>query len=155
MRGWGSTAATLAPLAAAYRVGAADATAAALKLKRKAQPGKKGKSVSNRRSGMLMGLLAAGVALGAAGAMMARKRRQQWSEYDPSAALDAMSSDARSMMGKAASRSGATMDKLSHRTSNAMDKTAEKLQSAASTMRKPDYQGMADEAAQRAGEARP
>jgi len=152
-RGWGSTTGALSPLAVAYREGAADATAMALRLKKKAQAGRKGKSVSNKRSGMLMWLLAAGVTLGAVSALMARRRRKQWSEYDPTAALDSMSSDARSMVEKAASKSGGTMDKLSNQTSKAMDKTAEKLQSAASSMRRTDFQGKADEAAQRANEA--
>lgn len=152
--GWSSTTAALAPLAVAYREGAADATATALKLKKKAEKGKKGKSVSNRRTGMLLGLLAAGVALGAAGALVVRRRRQQqWSEYDPTGALDSMSADARSMADKAAGKSGSTMDKLAHHTSKAMDKTAGKLQSAASSMRSPDYKGKAGEAAERVNDA--
>jgi hypothetical protein len=151
--GWSSTTATLAPLALAYREGAADATAAALKIKKKAQSGKKGKPVSNKRTGMLIGLLAAGVALGAAGALVVRRRRkQQWSEYDPTGALDSMSTD-RSMMDKAAGKSGNTMDKLAHHTSKAMDKTADKLSSAASSMRRTDFKGKADETAERANEA--
>lgn len=40
-RGWDSTSTAIAPLAAAYREGAADATAAALKLKKKAKTHKK------------------------------------------------------------------------------------------------------------------
>lgn len=152
--GWASTTAALAPLAIAYREGAADAAAAALKVKKKAHSSKKGKSVSNRRRGMLIGLLAAGVALGAAGALVVRRRRrQEWSEYDPSGALDSMSADARSMVDKTAGKSGGTMDKLAHTTSKAMDKTADKLSSAASSMRKTDYKGKADEAAERANDA--
>lgn len=148
--GWASTASALAPLAVAYREGAADATAAALKVRKKVEKGKKGKPVSNRRSGMLFGLLAAGVALGAAGALVVRRRRQQqWSEYDPTGALDSMSADARSMAEKTAGKSGSTMDRLTHRTSKAMDKTADKLSSAASSMRKTDYKGKTDEAAER------
>lgn len=155
---WMSTAATLAPLAAAYHDGAAHATAAALKQQKKAHKkahnGKKGKPVSNRRTGMLIGLLAAGVALGAAGALVVRRRRrQEWAEYDPTGALDSMSSDTRSMADKAADKSGGTMDKLAHHTSKAMDKTADKLSSAASSMRKTDYKGKADEAAERANDA--
>jgi len=153
-RSWESTAAALAPLAAAYREGAADATAATLKLKKKAEKGKKGKSVSNKRTGMLIGLLAAGVALGAAGALVVRRRRQQqWSEYEPTGALDSMSTEARSMVDKTAGKTGNTMDKLAHHTSKAMDKTADKLSSAASSMRKTDIKGRADEAAERANEA--
>jgi hypothetical protein len=153
--GWTSTASTLAPLAVAYREGAADAATIALKMKKKSvKAAKKGKPVSNRRTGMLIGLLAAGVALGAAGALVVRRRRrQEWSEYDPTGALDSMSSDTRSMADKAAGKSGGTMDKLAHHTSKAMDKTADKLSSAASSMRKTDLKGKADEAAERANEA--
>jgi len=153
-RGWGSTTATLAPLAIAYREGAADATATALKLKRKSEKGKKGKSVSNKRTGMLIGLLAAGATLGAAGALVVRRRRQQqWAEYESTGALESMSAEARAMAEKTANKSGSTMDRLAHRTSKAMDKTADKLQSAASSMRRTDFKGNADEAAERASEA--
>ena len=153
-RGWDTTASTLAPLAAAYREGAADATAAALKMRKKAEKGRKGKHVSNKRTGMLIGLLAAGVALGAAGALVMRRRRQQeWAEYDPTGALDSMSSDARSMVDKTADKGGKTMDKMAHHASKAMDKTADKLSSAASSMRKTDYKGKADETAERVNDA--
>lgn len=157
-RGWDSTAATLAPLAAAYREGAADATAAALKLKNKTTKAqRKGTYVAkkrNSRTGMVFGLLAAGIAAGAAGAMLMRRRRkQQWSEYDPTDALDSISPDTRSMAGK----SGETMDKMSHRASKAMDKTADKLHSAASSMRKTDFKSdmksKADETAEAANAA--
>lgn len=151
-RSWEGTASALAPLAVAYREGAADATAAALKLRKKSQPSKKGKPVSNRRTGMLIGLLAAGLALGAAGALVVRRRRkQEWSEYEPAGAMDSMSAEARSMMDKT-SKAGSTMDKLAHRTSKAMDKTADKLQSAASSMRKTDYKGKAEETGERLNE---
>jgi hypothetical protein len=150
---WTSTATALAPLASAYREGVADATAVALKVKKK-RSGKKGRPVSNRRTGMLIGLLAAGVALGAAGALVVRRRRrQEWSEYDPSGALDSMSSDARSMVDKASGKSGKTMDKMAHHASKAMDKTADKLSSAASSMRRTDFKGKADDAAERANDA--
>jgi len=153
VRGWDSTASTLAPLAVAYREGAADATAAALKLRKRSQSSKKEKSVSNRRTGMLIGLLAAGAALGAAGALVVRRRRkQEWSEYEPTGALESMSADARAMADQTSGRTGSTMDKLAHRTSKAMDKTADKLQSAASSMRKTDYKGQTDEAAERLNE---
>ena len=154
VRGWEGTATALAPLAVAYREGAADAATAALKTRKRSQSRKKGKPVSNRRTGMLIGLLAAGVALGAAGALVVRRRRkQEWSEYDPTGALDSMSADARSMADKTSGKTGNTMDKLAHHTSKAMDKTADKLQSAASSMRKTDFKGKADEAAERVNES--
>ncbi|WP_117211176.1 hypothetical protein [Allorhizocola rhizosphaerae] len=158
MRGWDSTAHAFAPLAVAYRQGAADATAAALKLKNKAKAGKKGRNVSNKRMGMLIGLLAAGAAVGAAGALvMRRRRRHQWSEYDPNEALDSMSADARSMMDKTAGKGGSTMDKMSHQASKAMNKAGDKLHSAASSMRKTDYKSdyksKADESAEAINDA--
>lgn len=154
-QGWTSAAGAMAPLAKAYRLGAADAAAAALNLKSKATDSrKKGNAVSKKRTGMLMGLLVAGAAVGATGALvMRRRRKQQWSEYDPTAALDSMSSDARSMMDKTADKGGGTMDKLAHRTSRAMDKTADRLSSAASSMRKTDYQATSDDATERLNEA--
>lgn len=146
-RGWDSTSAALAPLMAAYREGAADAATAALKLKSKAKSRKKGKDVAKKRKGMLVGLLAAGAAVGAASALvMRRRRRQQWSEYDPTEALDSVSSDARSM--REMGMSGGTMEKMTSRASKAMDKTADKLHSAASSMRKTDTKSKADEAAE-------
>lgn len=150
-RSWESTAAALAPLAAAYREGAANATAAALKLKKKAKTATKGSSVSkhnnSKRTGLLLGLLAGGVAIGVAGALVMRRRRQQqWAEYDSTSDLDSMSADARSMADRAAHRADRATDKmsskaedavgkLSHHTSKAMDKTADKLRDAATNMR--------------------
>ena len=146
VRGWEGTATALAPLAVAYREGAADAATAALKTRKRSQSRKKGKPVSNRRTGMLIGLLAGGAALGAAGALVVRRRRrQEWSEYEPTEGLEPMV--------EKAGRTGSTMDKLAHRTSKAMDKTAGKLQSAASSMRRTDFKGQTDEAAERTSES--
>lgn len=144
-RGWGSTSAALAPLMVAYREGAADGSAAALKLKDKTKSRKKGKDdVAKKKTGMLVGLLAVGAAVGAASALMMRRRRkQQWSEYDPTEALDSVSSGTRSMQDKSA------MDKMTSRASTAMDKTADKLHSAASSMRKTK----SDERAEAANDA--
>ena len=150
-RGWDS----LAPMAEAYRQGAADATAAALRLKSRSKARRKGRyDVSNRRTGMLIGLLAAGAVVGAASALvMRRRRRQHWSEYEPTDTLDSMTSDARSMVDKAASRGTSTMDKMSQQAGKAMDKAGDKLHSAASSMRKSDYKSKADEASEAANEA--
>lgn len=159
MRGWGSTASALAPLAVAYREGAADAVAAASRMRRKAPVGrmkmkmKMGKRAPNGKMGMLFGLLAAGAALGAVGALVVRRRRKrEWSEYEATGALDSMSADARAMMEKAATKGGSTMDKLAQNTGRAMDKTADKLSSAASSMRTTDVKGKAGERASDAAE---
>jgi gas vesicle protein len=170
-RSWGSTAAALAPLAAAYREGAADATAAALKLKKKAQAATKGSSVSkhnnSKRTGLLLGLVAGGVAIGVASALVMRRRRQQqWAEYDSASGLDSMSADARSMADRAAHRADRAtdkmsskaedaVDKLSHHTGNAMDKTTDKLRDTASNMRsgKSEVNPKINETAERANDA--
>jgi gas vesicle protein len=139
-RGWDYT---LAPLAIAYREGAADARAAALKLSKKGKHGRKGNQMSSRRVGMLMGLLAAGAVVGAASALVVRRRRKQrWSEYEPSDTFDAMSAEARSMLEKAGTK-----------VETAKDKTADKLESAASSLRRTDVKGKADEAAEAVNEA--
>ncbi len=140
-RGWDVTTHAFTPLALAYREGAADATAAALKLRgKRIKAHKRGRNVSNKRVGLLIGLLAAGAVIGAAGALVVRRRkRQHWAEYEPGEAFDSMSAEARSMAGKAAEKSGEAMDKVSHRAGRAMDKAGEKLQSTGSSMRKTDY----------------
>lgn len=141
-RGWDSA---IAPLAAAYREGAADARAAALKLSKKSKYGRKEKGMSGKRVGMLVGLLAAGAAVGAAGALvMRRKKRQKWSEYDASETFDSVSADARSMLDKA----GSKLD-------SAKDKAADKLESAATSLRRTDVKGgLKDSVKDRAGEAK-
>jgi len=140
-RGWDSTAATLAPLAAAYREGAADATATALEFAGKARGHKKGTHME-RRSGTMFWVLALGATAGVIGAMLMRRRKQQrWSEYDPTEGYQGGSgtSDMRSAAEKTASKGGEAMDKMSQQAGKAMDKTADKLHSAASSIRKNDF----------------
>lgn len=97
-RGLGSTTSAFTPMVAAYRAGALDAQAAAKKSKGRLKAQKKGKRMSRNRVGMLMGMLAVGAAVGAGSAlMMRRRRRQQWSEYDPSQALESMRSETEPM----------------------------------------------------------
>ncbi|GAA3956929.1 hypothetical protein Aau02nite_86830 [Amorphoplanes auranticolor] len=95
---WGSAVATLTPLVTAatdkaQRVSKSTATASkkdlkaskkdAMKIQKRANKALKGKESS--KSSKLGGLLLAGAAVGAAGAYVLRKRRQeQWDEYDPS-----------------------------------------------------------------------
>ncbi|MFI6823708.1 hypothetical protein ACIBJE_22620 [Micromonospora sp. NPDC050187] len=90
-RGWGSTVATLAPLAMATR-GAAQAGTIARKAKVKNVRMVKQKKKARRRGGIMTGLLAAGAVAGVAGAMAMRRRRdqQEWAEYDPNRTLEPM-----------------------------------------------------------------
>jgi len=100
---WGSAVATLTPLVTAATEKAQQVSKATAKANKKdAQAGKKaakknamklqkradktlGRKRKGSKSSKLGGLLLAGAAVGAAGAYLARKRRQdQWDEYEPS-----------------------------------------------------------------------
>ncbi|MEV4417267.1 hypothetical protein [Catellatospora sp. NPDC049609] len=158
-RGMDSTVTTLAPLVAAYREGAVDAMKATQKAHAKASKAskKKGGHVSRGgNTGMLIGLLAAGAAVGIAGALvMKRRRQQQWSEYDPSQALESMRSDTKAMADKVGDKTDTVLDKATQHTTKAMDKTAEKLQSASSSLKggRDNMKSRIDEGAEAANDA--
>jgi hypothetical protein len=79
--GWDSTLAAFAPLMDAARSGAVTATKKANKARKKAM--KKESGMSRKRATILVGLLTAGAAAGAAGALIARRRnRAKWEEYE-------------------------------------------------------------------------
>jgi hypothetical protein len=85
--GWES----FAPIMAAARDGAREATEAALMSKARAGKRQKGSQVKQRRIGMALGLLAAGAMVGAvAGLVVRRRRRNAWEDYDASEALESM-----------------------------------------------------------------
>ncbi|GAA2717881.1 hypothetical protein GCM10010429_41740 [Micromonospora olivasterospora] len=101
--GLASTAAALAPLALAVRNAQAEAAGratagrraaaakqAAVTRKAKARNLKAGKRKSRRGGRMMTGLFAAGAVAGLAGAMAMRRRRerQEWTEYDPTVAIE-------------------------------------------------------------------
>jgi hypothetical protein len=97
---WGSAIAMLAPLAAAATEGARQAGRKPSKadqknaktLDKKARKAMGAKQSSGK--GKLIGLGVAGLALGAAGAMVLRRRQQQqWDEYDPSQPIGAVGSE--------------------------------------------------------------
>jgi hypothetical protein len=103
--GWESTIAAFAPLAAAAAEGAREAGRTTKRAGRKARrtgatkmravsPTKESR-MSRNRWPMLAGMLAAGAAVGAAGALVMRRRKQQqWQEYDPSHAMEPVAADA-------------------------------------------------------------
>jgi hypothetical protein len=77
-RGWGSTKGAFAPIYAQMRDGAANARQEVMVVDKR------------NRWPMFMGLLAAGAAVGAAGALVSRRRKaaQQWDEFEPALPLD-------------------------------------------------------------------
>jgi hypothetical protein len=104
-QGWEATIAALAPLAEAARDGARQAGGTARKAKAKNLKAirKKENRMSRKRWPMLAGLLAAGTAVGAAGALvMRRRKRQQWEEYDPSRPMASSTDSTKSAVSRAA-----------------------------------------------------
>jgi hypothetical protein len=82
-QGWDTTVAALTPLMDAARTGATEAGRKTAARARKKMTKKKTSRMSGKRTGILVGLVAVGVAAGAVGAMAARRRsRSQWEEYE-------------------------------------------------------------------------
>jgi hypothetical protein len=85
-QGMDSTLAAFSPLMEAARAGAVNATRKAQKAARRAErkaERKKESAMARRRTTVLVGLLTAGTAAGAAGAIMLRRRnRNRWQEYE-------------------------------------------------------------------------
>lgn len=83
---------TLGPLATAAATSARQAGDAARRAKAKnltLMTKKKESRMSRKRWPMFAGMLAAGAAVGAVGALVMRRRRQhEWEEYDPTQALE-------------------------------------------------------------------
>lgn len=120
-----STVTAFAPIAVAAKQGSDQAKKANARATKKI---KKETSMSRKRWPMLAGLLAAGAAVGAASALvMRRRKRAQWDEYDPSTALDS----ARSATDRAMDRASAGVDKAKDAVTRGTDKASEKVGSAA------------------------
>lgn len=82
-QGWDTTVAALTPLVDAARTGATEAGRKTAARARKKMGKKKTSRMSGKRTGILVSLLAVGVAAGAVGAMAARRRsRSRWEEYE-------------------------------------------------------------------------
>jgi len=147
--GLGTTMTAFAPLLEAARTGAATATDKARKAKNKA--GKEESGMSRKRTGLLVGLLAAGAAAGATGAMMARRRnRAKWEEYEQRG-IQAARQGAKSMLDSAQS----TMDKGAQRIAGTADRIGQGTDAAAASAKETTnlFADQAGTTAARAGEA--
>jgi hypothetical protein len=106
-RGWGSTKGAFAPIYAQMRDGAANARQEVMVVDKR------------NRWPMFMGLLAAGAAVGAAGALVSRRRKatRQWDEFEPALPLDEAGFPITDPTG--AEPKGSTKDKMSSATKKA------------------------------------
>jgi hypothetical protein len=132
--GWEATVAALAPLAEAARDGARQAGGTARKAKAKNLKAirKKENRMSRKRWPMLAGLLAAGTAVGAAGALvMRRRKRQQWEEYDPSRPMASTTDSAKSAASRAADSVSTGAHTAAGKVASAAQSMADKTSSAA------------------------
>ena len=143
--GMDTTMAAFLPLLDAARSGAATATATGSRKAQRAgiKAGKKESGMSRKRATMLVGLLAAGAAIGAAGAVLARRRhRANWEEYEAQG-IDRVQDSTKSALDSAKS----TMDRGAQRVSSAAERTGGTVASWADAAR-----GHADSAANSAKE---
>jgi hypothetical protein len=128
--GWDTTVGTISPMVAAAREGAREATEATLKEKAKLvkQLAKREERMNQKRMGLAIGLLAAGVAVGAAAALVIRRRRHStWEEYDPSQALESAMESTSSTLEKASDKA----EELGDRAQRAGGRAADKMRDAA------------------------
>jgi hypothetical protein len=117
--GWESTVAAFVPLMEAARTGAETATKKAQKARKKAM--KKESGMSRKRATILVGLLTAGAAAGAVGALIARRRnRAKWEEYEAQG-MKAM----RSAADKTAQKVGSTAERAEQSMSSWADDARE------------------------------
>jgi hypothetical protein len=125
--GLDSTLAAFMPLMDAARTGAANATKKAQKARKMA--GKKESGMSRKRATILVGLLTAGAAAGAAGAIIARRRnRARWEEYEAQG-INAVRGAAKSALDTTKS----TMDKGAQKVGNWTDTARDSADSAMSS----------------------
>jgi hypothetical protein len=142
---WNSTIATFAPLADAAREGAAKAIAIEAK-NAKARDSKKTRTMNqttdNHSTRNVVAIIACGAAMGAAGALVARRRnRAKWAEYEPSS----LESDASSLLDPNATATtsvsgGNPIKKASDMTKSAVGTVRSKIQDV-----KSSRQGSLDE----------
>lgn len=89
-----------------------------------------GKKAKPRRRWPMMigGMVAAGAAVGAAGAAVSRRRQRQWDEYGPTDTETRLREEAQSMVDSAQSGVGTTRDALKSATDRAANKTSDVLE---------------------------
>jgi cytoskeletal protein RodZ len=126
--GLGTTVAALAPLAVSAKEGARKSKGRSIRtVNRKTDR-------SPRRWPRLTMLLVAGAAVGAAGAMVLRRRRQlQWEEYDPSRPQESAADSAKGATHQAAHSVATTAEELAGKASSAIDSARSKGSSSGST----------------------
>jgi hypothetical protein len=124
-RGWGTTKDAFSPLYEQMRQGAANARREYVVVEKK------------NRWPMLVGLLAAGAAVGAAGAMVARRRRNAtWDEYEPMPDEDEFgfgtseSDERASATAKVSKGAASVADKLSAQAGKVADSMHDKAEAA-------------------------
>jgi hypothetical protein len=66
--------------------------------KAKGKTGKKGTSMTKRWPAIIGGLMAAGIAAGAAGAVLSRRRQRKWNEYGSSPSISGTGQESRSFV---------------------------------------------------------
>jgi ElaB/YqjD/DUF883 family membrane-anchored ribosome-binding protein len=150
MSGLDTTMTALAPLAAMARDGASQAQKMPARQMKMLRARFGHQPPPRRRWPMLLGLLVAGTAVGAAGAAVLRRRRQhRWDEFDADRAMEAVNAPAGpfdTSMGsqspavdkaadKAADKATKVMDKAASRVAAATDKGTEKMSSTMSSAR--------------------
>jgi gas vesicle protein len=128
-RGWDSTASAFTPLTDAARGASRQAKAKGRKyvLRKEEPPPRKKWSV-------LAGLVAAGAAVGAIGALVLRRRRQeQWDEYDPNLPLESRGertdrmADAKAKVGDVAEKAADKAKDVAHKISDTASRAADKI----------------------------
>jgi hypothetical protein len=122
---WGATMAAFTPLVLAAREGSRQAREAQLKALKKQQ------NSSRNRWSVLVALAAAGAAMGAAAAYIARRKRLEWAEYDPAHALDEVRDETQSTVDKPASGTSEQARTMADKTSATASKAGNKAKDSA------------------------
>jgi hypothetical protein len=162
--GWESTVATFAPIAAAARDGARQGRGTTRKVKARNLKaiGKKESRMSRKRWPMLAGLLTAGAAVGAAGALVMRRRRQQqWQEYGSesgastkgpiSRTAESLASGVQAAAGKVSTAAQTAADKTSSFAGSTADRTTSAIDATKSKAQQSETAAKADDLISRAG----